>query len=236
MLKFLFIFAHPDDETVACAGTILQLIEAGHEVTLLSVTDGGAGEVSPAAQPTLKKYGSLNQLRRAELQAVSQFLNVQKLQFLDFEDGAITNQDVWGKLRSDLIDVIDVEQPDFVVTFDHSGWYFHLDHVGVSIATTLAFQQANHRPSGLLLSYMQVEGTKWQYVYPKTLPITHIVDASAQRPQKLAALDLHLSQDTSPVRQKVEKERKHLEIYQLAFANKVAASTLEKTKIFQPAE
>ena len=46
MLNFLFIFAHPDDETVACAGTILQLRAAGHLVTVVSVTDGGAGEAS----------------------------------------------------------------------------------------------------------------------------------------------------------------------------------------------
>jgi LmbE family N-acetylglucosaminyl deacetylase len=232
MLKFLFIFAHPDDETVACAGTILQLIEAGHEVTLISVTDGGAGEVSAAAQPQLKKYGSVGQLRRAELQAVSEFLHVQKLQFLEFQDGQITNQDVWGKLRSDLIDIIDAEKPDFVITFDHSGWYFHLDHVGVSIATTLAFQQSAHRPHGLLLSLMQVEGTKWNYVYAQELPVTHRVDASSERKQKLAALELHLSQDTTPIEQKMKQENPHFELYQLVFATSNAQELLRSTQIF----
>jgi LmbE family N-acetylglucosaminyl deacetylase len=232
MLKFLFIFAHPDDETVACAGTILQLIQAGHEVSILSVTDGAAGEVSESAQPELIKYGSVAQLRRAELQCVSQFLNVQKLQFLGFNDGQITNQEVWGKLRSDLIEVIDTQKPDFVVTFDHSGWYFHLDHVGVSIATTLAFQQASHKPLGLLLSYVQVEGSKWQYVYSDHLPITHKVNATPQRTHKIKALQLHQSQDTKIIQEKVEREQPHYELYQLSFAQKNADQKLSSTKIF----
>ena len=69
----------------------------------------------------------------------------------------------------DLIDRIEKYQPEIVVTFDHSGWYFHLDHVGVSIATLRAVQRAKHKVAALLFTLFHPPGIKikWPYVYQK---------------------------------------------------------------------
>ncbi len=232
-MTYLFVFAHPDDETVACAGTIKQLIDHGDEVILVSVTDGSAGEVHMRTQAQFEELGSVGELRRYELKQVSQLLHVKKLHILDFTDGQITNEVVWGKLKEAIIDLLEKYRPQVVITFDHSGWYFHLDHVGVSIATTLAVQEGSFQPDAFFLSYMQVKGTKWKYIYPKTLPVTHKVNATPQKELKLSALSLHASQNTETIRQKVQTEDTHEELYQLAIASPKGKKIFAHHPIFQ---
>jgi len=231
-MRCLFIFAHPDDETVSCAITIKKLTEAGHEVTVVSVTDGGAGEVMRSAQPNLKKFGSVGELRRHELQQVCAFLGVKKLDILNFKDGEITNQEVWGKLTIACQEKIDEYQPDLLVTFDHTGWYFHLDHVAVSIATTLAANQAKHSPQIFFHTLMLVENTKWSYVFPKNLPVTHQVDSSQNREVKIEAMRLHASQDLDTVKRWVEERQPYFELFQLVSATSEGEKMLQNQSIF----
>jgi len=208
-MRCLFIFAHPDDETVSCAITIKKLTEAGHEVTVVSVTDGGAGEVMRCA-----------------------FLGVKKLDILNFKDGEITNQEVWGKLSIACQEKIDEYQPDLLVTFDHTGWYFHLDHVAVSIATTLAANQAKHSPQIFFHTLMLVENTKWSYVFPKNLPVTHQVDSSQNREVKIEAMRLHASQDLDTVKRWVEERQPYFELFQLVSATSEGEKMLQNQSIF----
>lgn len=230
-MKYLFIFAHPDDETVACAGTIKQLVDQGDEVIIVSATDGGAGELSEAVNKQFKGQ-SAKDIRRRESAAVAQQLGVIEFRFLDFEDGEITNQTVWGPLTLQITQLIDEFTPDVVVTFDHSGWYFHLDHVGVSIATTLAYHQAEHRPAALLFSHLVVSGSKWQYVFDQHPPITHRVFVD-DRQAKLAALEKHASQNLSRIKQKVTQETHHYELYQLAFSSGQGQQLLDQHSVFE---
>jgi LmbE family N-acetylglucosaminyl deacetylase len=232
-MRYLLLFAHPDDESFGCAGTIKKLIDQGDEVIIVSATDGAAGEVHETAQQKLEELGSVGELRRAELSQVSQFLNVTKLHILHFQDGEITNAQVWGKLRETFIDLIDQYKPDAVVTFDHSGWYFHLDHVGVSIAATLAFQQSTHRPEVLLFSYFRVSALKWKYIFAEKLPITHVVNIADLKEFKMNVLDLHASQDTTMYREKMLHDAKHQELYSVAMATEKGKKILEESKIFE---
>jgi len=43
-MKFLFVFAHPDDETFSSGGTIAKLTKNKHQVILATATKGEAGE------------------------------------------------------------------------------------------------------------------------------------------------------------------------------------------------
>jgi len=233
-LKYLFIFAHPDDETVACAGTLHKLVQAGEDVFVVSVTDGGAGEVHERAKERLTEVSSVNALRSLELSEALLLLGVEHSQVLDFQDGKITNEMVWGALRSRLIDVIDAYKPDVVVTFDHSGWYFHLDHVGTSIATTWAVQQAKFPPALFFLSHFRVQNSKWKYVYSDKMPVTHTVDVTEVKALKLAALDKHVSQNLEEPKKQLASETKHFEYYQLAFATEAGSKMLKQMPLFQP--
>jgi LmbE family N-acetylglucosaminyl deacetylase len=231
-MKYLFIFAHPDDETIACAGTIKKLIEAGDQVTVVSVTDGGAGEVKPEAQAKLKELGSVSALRRYEFAQITQLLGLEQTKILDFQDGQITNEMVWGKLKQRIIDLIDEVQPEVVITFDHSGWYFHLDHVGTSIATTLAVQEAAHPPEVFFLSLFKMNRTKWNYIYPEKLPFTHVVDFSDMVEMKLQAIDLHLSQTLQEPRRRIVEDKEYQELFQLAWCTDKGKKILAEQNIF----
>ena len=233
MQKFLFIFAHPDDETVGCGGTIKLLTDAGKQVKVISVTNGSAGEVMPEALENLKQYKNLGELRHSEFVNVCETLGAEA-KILNFEDGQINNQIVWGTLLSTLIDEIEEYQPDVVVTFDHTGWYFHLDHVGVSIAATLAVQKVEPRPSLFFHVFYQPEGTdaKWHYVFPDRMPITHIVNIEHCRSLKLAAMEIHLSQDLNIPKNDLIKHEVCCENYKLVFSDQNGDKWLSEQAIF----
>jgi N-acetylglucosamine malate deacetylase 1 len=58
MKKILFLFAHPDDEAFAAAGTIKRLTEEGNDVTVVSMCNGarpGAEHVATSRQLAFKK-------------------------------------------------------------------------------------------------------------------------------------------------------------------------------------
>lgn len=229
-MRYLFVFAHPDDETVACASTIKQLTDRGDSVQLLSATLGDAGEVSALAQAQLKMLDSLSALRESELRAAASYLGAD-LKVLDYRDGQITNQDVWGSLQQRIGDEIESFKPDFVITFDHTGWYYHLDHVGVSIATTLAYKSSVHRPHALLFSHYQPGGTRWQYVF-RQAPATHYVEITDPE-QKLRAIELHQSQDLTQPKKFVATAQPNIEIYELAFADGQGKKLLAQHPIFK---
>jgi LmbE family N-acetylglucosaminyl deacetylase len=231
-MTYLFFFAHPDDETVACACTIKKLTEQGDRVIVVTATVGGAGEVHDRAQAALQKAGSVAELRKQELHNVSEFLGVSEVIILGHQDGQITNEVVWGKLMSDFVELIEVHKPDVVITFDHTGWYFHLDHVGVSIAATRAVQHAQYQPDAFLFSLFRPNPEKWQYIYAEKLPVTHYVDVAEHRDTKLQALDLHASQNLQ-FPKKLTQEENHQELYQLVQATPVVEKLLHNHPIFR---
>ena len=233
-MKYLFVFAHPDDETVACAGTIKRLTENGDQVYLILATAGEAGEVMKPAQDNLKKLGSVEKLRKQELKAVTKHLGLEKCIILKHKDGKITNQAVWGKLREDIISQIEIIKPDVVITFDHTGWYYHLDHVGTSIATTLAYQQSIHRPQALLFSHYQPGGSKWKYIFRPTPATHHVIIEDIEH--KLKAIDAHISQDLTTPRSYVRSQKPSLEFYELAMADERGSTLFINHPIFNTAK
>jgi N-acetylglucosamine malate deacetylase 2 len=233
-LKYLFIFAHPDDESVASAGTIRQLVDQGHHVTVAVATDGAAGEISDRAREQWEAHGKdLSLLRQEELHKVQKLLGFQELRWLGFGDGKITNKDVWGKLKFAIMDMIETVKPDVVVTHDHTGWYFHLDHVGVSIATVWAIDEAQHQVDLFLVSHFRSLNTKWKYAYNSHQPITHAVQLTgAQRDLKQHAYEAHASQNLGEPQKLLQARDPYYEQYELVRATE-AGQQLLVDSIFQ---
>lgn len=232
-MRILCIFAHPDDESAGIGGTIARLTQEGHEVHIISATDGGAGEIMEKAQSQLQKHNNhLGSLRREEFSRACSALGATG-EILDFIDGGITNQDVWGALTLAFISQIDSYKPDILITFDHTGWYYHLDHVGVSIAVTLAAQQCEHRNFAFLLSHIKMNSGKWKYCFPQVLPTTHSVSIDSVKEKKLAAVEAHASQDLEVVIHRLSQEKIEPELFQLIWCkNDEAQKTIEKNTIF----
>lgn len=233
-MRVLCIFAHPDDESAGIGGTIARLTQSGHTVHIISATNGSGGEVMGKAQEQFEKHNrDLGSLRCDELSAACKTLNA-TCEVLDFKDGHITNEHVWGELRQRFIEIIDRDKPDMVITFDHTGWYYHLDHVGVSIATTLAVQQSQHQDFAFVLAYVHMDQGRWKYIYPDVLPTTHSVSVASVATKKIAAIDAHASQNLESHREELLHPAHCAELFQLVWCkNPEARQFIDGNTIFQ---
>ncbi|WP_197029032.1 PIG-L family deacetylase [Blastococcus sp. URHD0036] len=132
--RVLGVFAHPDDETVCAGGTLAKYASAGAEVSVVSLTRGGAGQIRDAAVAT---RATLCAVREGELDAAGKELGLTTVRCLDHPDGGLHRIDpgVLFELAAELLDEFD---PDVVITFGPDGFSSHPDHVAVGAAVTAA--------------------------------------------------------------------------------------------------
>ena len=145
------VFAHPDDESFGCGGTLARYgAEPEVRVVLVCATRGEAGEIS---DPKLATPERLGEARERELRCACGLLGIDALYFLDYRDsgmaGTPENQHPRALAMADSDEVVGKivacirrERPDVVVTFDESGGYGHPDHVAVHYHTEAAFAAA----------------------------------------------------------------------------------------------
>jgi LmbE family N-acetylglucosaminyl deacetylase len=130
----LAVFAHPDDESLACGGTLARLADAGARIVLLCASHGEGGSISDAALVT---NGNLGCVRTHELREAAGVLGLAEVLVFDHPDGELRWSDV-PELHAEIVMTITRFRPDVVITFDEDGLYWHLDHVGVHERTTTA--------------------------------------------------------------------------------------------------
>lgn len=136
MKKILLVFAHPDDESICCGGTVAKYVKAGWQADLLCATKGEAGKSGP-----FKVRGkALGELREAELKAACAVLGVSSATVLDLSDGRLSDLTP-GTLEDPIYRAMESGLPDVVITFDPTGISNHPDHIKVSRASTYAFQK-----------------------------------------------------------------------------------------------
>lgn len=135
-MKFLFVFAHPDDETFSSGGTIAKLVKARHKVVLATATKGEAGE---PGNPPITTRDKVGQVREQELRRAAKIMGILRIHFLGFIDGKLRyarNK----KLEAKILSVLKRERPDVVITFDSTGASNHPDHKAVSRSVTKVFK------------------------------------------------------------------------------------------------
>jgi LmbE family N-acetylglucosaminyl deacetylase len=130
----LAIFAHPDDESLACGGTLARLADCGVRVVLLCASRGERGT---SADPSVARGPDLGRVRALELQAAAKVLGISDVILLDHPDGEIRWSNV-EQLEGQIERAIADYAPDVVITFDEDGLYWHLDHIGVHERTLAA--------------------------------------------------------------------------------------------------
>ena len=130
----LAVFAHPDDESLACGGTLARLADAGARVVLLCASRGEEGSIS---DPALVPDGDLGRVREHELREAAQVLGIAEVLVLDHPDGELRWEHV-HELHDQIVSTITRCQPDAVITFAEDGLYWHLDHIGVHERTYTA--------------------------------------------------------------------------------------------------
>lgn len=140
--RILAVFAHPDDESLACGGTLIRAVDAGALVTVVSVTDGGLGATNPQ-----RRSGSmaLSSVRRAEMAAAAAVLGVPDARVWNYPDGQFPWLDP-SALAHDLSSLLAELVPNAVITFGADGLYWHPDHIHVHEQVTKAAAEARPSP------------------------------------------------------------------------------------------
>ena len=139
----LAVFAHPDDEALACGGTLARAADAGARVVLMCASRGELGPVSDAG---LLHEGDLGAARARELLASATVLGVAEVVQLGHADGCLRGSE---ELDADISDVIARHRPDAVITFDADGLYWHGDHVGLHERSTAVIAALGDGAPGL---------------------------------------------------------------------------------------
>ena len=208
----LAIFAHPDDESLACGGTLARLADAGVRIVLMCASRGEAGSIS---DPALVPDGDLGRARERELREAAAILGVAEVIVMNHPDGDLRWDDV-AQLHEEILDTIRRCRPEAVITFAEDGLYWHLDHVGVHERTYTAVKSLGAEapplyyvtiPHGIMREVVAAAHAKggaapnssfWG-IEPDAFgdgakPATFVVDVRAWAPRKLAALRCHRTQ------------------------------------------
>lgn len=203
----LVVFAHPDDESLACGATIARAAAAGVVVTIASLSRGDAG---PGAAGEAAPAG-LGALRARELEAAGHVLGAAQVVSYDHADGMLPWIDAEA-LVSDIALLLRASRADAVVTFGADGLYWHPDHIAVHERTTAAVSRLGREapalyyvtmPPGQMRAVMDADPAH-RAVVPG-LPDADAFGAAAQAPTlvvpcgpfavtKLAAIRCHHSQ------------------------------------------
>jgi N-acetyl-1-D-myo-inositol-2-amino-2-deoxy-alpha-D-glucopyranoside deacetylase len=208
----LAIFAHPDDESLACGGTLARLSDAGARVILVSASRGEAGSIS---DPSLVPDGDLGQVRARELREAAAVLGAAETIVLNHPDGEIRWEDV-PEFHAEIVMMIERYRPDAVITFAEDGLYWHLDHIGVHERTYTAVRSLGAAapplyyvtmPHGVMREVVDAARAKggspsdssfWG-IEPDAFgdaanPPTFVIDVREWAARKLAALRCHRTQ------------------------------------------
>jgi LmbE family N-acetylglucosaminyl deacetylase len=197
-MKLLAVFAHPDDESFRCGGTLALLARRGACVQPLTFTRG-EGEL--CGNPPLCRPDQLGGVREQELRCACTALGIKPPILLDYRDGALAGVDEEVALTHILV-VIRELQPQVLLTWPPDGLSGHPDHAAVSRWTSLAFERTGslgpEAPAAVYHlavphSVAQACGLLHLHAVPDE-EITLEVDVTAVWKQKLAAIHCHQTQ------------------------------------------
>jgi LmbE family N-acetylglucosaminyl deacetylase len=204
----LAVFAHPDDESIACGGTLARLADAGAQVVLVCASRGERG--SSAARDA-----DLAEMRSRELRDAAATLGIADVLLFDHPDGDLRWAHV-SEFHAQLVLVVRHYQPAAVITFAEDGLYWHADHIGVHERTTTALATFGTSapplyyvtmPPGTMRAVVDLATSRgwtaplsgfWS-LKPEVFgqaarPPGVIVDVECWVPRKLAAIRCHRSQ------------------------------------------
>jgi LmbE family N-acetylglucosaminyl deacetylase len=119
----LAVFAHPDDESLACGGVLALAARRGARVSLVCATAGESRDRTGA--------------RVDELHAAARVLGIAEVTVLRYDDGMLPWAD-GDALEADIRAAILRERADTVITFGEDGLYWHPDHIAIHERTTAA--------------------------------------------------------------------------------------------------
>jgi LmbE family N-acetylglucosaminyl deacetylase len=140
-MRILYIFPHPDDESFGPARAIAAQVRAGHAVSLLTLTKGGATKERFKLGYTVQQMGDV---RHAEMREMARVLELADLTVLDFPDGGLKELDPRA-LEEVVSDHVEAVRPDVLVTYPIHGISGFHDHLVAHAVVKRVFAELRER-------------------------------------------------------------------------------------------
>ena len=206
--NLLAVFAHPDDETFRCGGTLALLARRGVRVQVLMATRGGAGS---RGDPPLCSPEELPALRERELRCACTALGIEPPRFLDYPDGHLNEADP-KTLLTQILQVVQEIHPQVILTFGPDGLSGHPDHIAIGGWASEAFHHPEQVSALYTVAVPQSLAAQLGITQIHAVPddaITLSVDVSEVWDAKMAAIRCHRTQaGESPIlKAPMEKQR-----------------------------
>lgn len=152
MARLLFAHAHPDDESSKGAATAARYVDDGHDVVLVTMTDGAAGEILNKAMSHVA-LADLPVVRADELARATAAIGFTRCHQLGepdsgwWEDLTEVPDDVFytrevAPVARRMAALLRDERPHVVVTYSADGGYPHPDHIQTHVVTMRAVELA----------------------------------------------------------------------------------------------
>ncbi|GAA4022083.1 PIG-L family deacetylase [Deinococcus rubellus] len=193
-LKLLLIVPHPDDEVYGASGTLMDFIEEGHTVGLVTLTRGEAGRTLGLCETPAE----LAQLREVELRACLDVIGLQVHEQLSFPDKYLKDQPL-EELVAAARSAMQRHRPETVLAFPPNGSNGHPDHVTAHKAVKAAWDSLpeNERPQ--LWYYASETPPENEELRDIWIPPNIKRDVSRHITRKLQAIACHRTQALSTV-------------------------------------
>jgi len=206
----LAIFAHPDDESLACGGTLARLAALGARVVVMCASHGERGsDIGPV------RNDALGRQRAGEMRDAAAALGIAEVRLLSHPDGDLRWAEVTD-FNANIVLFLRRYPTAAVITFGEDGLYWHPDHIGVYERVLTAVQSLGAEapplyyvtmPRGVMPEIVRAARDRgwtppvkgfWS-ITPESFgllaePHTLELDVEAFVPQKLAAIVAHRSQ------------------------------------------
>jgi len=145
-MRVLVLAAHPDDEVLGAGATIVKLSHTGHEIKIVTFTDGVSARGESVG-------------RQSSLQRSAQILGAKASRAYGFPDNRMDSVPLL-----DIIKVIECEieewNPSIILT--HSRQCLNVDHRRVFEATLVATRMSHAK----IMSYEILSSSEWNYGSP----------------------------------------------------------------------
>jgi len=186
--KLLAVFAHPDDESFICGGTLAKYASLGVEIILVSATRGEMGR--RMGHPPYVNRESMPAIREKELQHACEELGIHQLIFFDIRDKTVEFMDP-ESLTARIASLMEEVKPDVVLTF-HEKLGGHPDHCAIGKAATAAYHRTCSKGALYFITFGEAMEHPKRYGYTKNEVVK--IDIRHHLKAKLASFRAHRCQ------------------------------------------
>jgi LmbE family N-acetylglucosaminyl deacetylase len=191
--RLLAVFAHPDDETFRCGGTLALLAQRDVRVQVLTATRGQAGS---RGDPPLCAPEELPAVRENELHCACTALGIQPPILLDYQDGRLAEANT-EKIVSEILTVVREVRPQIILTYGPDGVSGHPDHIAIGHFATETFHRAGEVVALYTIAVPRSLAETLGMTQIRAVPdeaITLTVDVLSVWEAKMSAIQCHRTQ------------------------------------------